>query len=123
MAIGANKPIPQDTVRMEKRFRERLEWNRRTLEGSYDWAGKKDPRWDPAAREALDAAARMFSFQVDPFVYLKDVHVPAKKAVDAGCDDPLILYLYARTSVGKDFPGDDEYDRRLEESLRLTVKG
>jgi hypothetical protein len=27
-AAGADKPIPQDTARMEKRSRERLEWNR-----------------------------------------------------------------------------------------------
>ena len=94
-AIGADKPIPQDTVRMEKRSRDRLEWNRQTLQGSYDKAGKKDPRWDEPAREALEMAARMFSFQVDPVLHPNDVHVPAKKAVDAGCDDPLILYLYA----------------------------
>ena len=51
---------------MEKRYRERLEWNRRTLEGAYEKVGKKDPRWDGPAREALDLAARLFSQQVDP---------------------------------------------------------
>ena len=70
-AVGAETPIPQDAVRMEKRRRERLEWNRRTLRGAYDKVGKKDPRWDEPAREAMDLAARMFSEQVDPEVTLR----------------------------------------------------
>jgi hypothetical protein len=47
-------PIPQDAARMEKRFGEGLEWNRRTLDVAHDNVGKKDPRWDKAAHEALD---------------------------------------------------------------------
>jgi hypothetical protein len=115
-AAGADKPIPQDAARMEKRSRERLEWNRQTLGAGYDRVGKKDPRWDQPAREALELAARMFSQQFDPPVRSADVHVPAKKAVDAGCDDPLIRYLHARTSVGTDFPNLEEYDRRLQDA-------
>ena len=99
---------------MEKRYRERLEWNRRSLESAYDKVGKKDPRWDKPAREALDLAARMFSQQVDPAVALSDIHGPAKKAVEAGCDDPLILYVYARSPVDTSFPGDAEYNRRAQ---------
>ena len=64
-ATGADKPIPQDHARMEQRARERLEWNRQTLQGAYDKVGKKDRRWDESAREALDLAARMFSARVD----------------------------------------------------------
>ena len=112
-APAAEKPIPQDHARMEKRFLDRLEWNRRTLQGTYDKIGKKDPRWDAPAREALELAARMFAQQVDPVVALADVHVPARTAVDAGCDDPLILYLYGRTSIGRYYPKPQEYDRRL----------
>jgi S1-C subfamily serine protease len=113
-ATGAGKPIPQDTARMEKRPRDTLEWNRRTLQVAYDKVGKKDARWDKPAREALDLAARMFSRQLEPLVTLRDIHVPAKKAVGAGCNDPLILYLYARTSVGPNFPSPEEYARRIQ---------
>lgn len=42
--LADDKPIPQDIVRMEKRRRELLEWNRRTLQGAYDKIGKKDPK-------------------------------------------------------------------------------
>src|SRR5205823_788244 len=104
-AVGADAPIPQDTARMEKRARERLEWNRQTLGAAYEKAGKKDARWDKPAREALDLAARMFAVYDDPVVLPAEVHAAAKKAVDAGCDDPMILYLYARTSVDKEYPG------------------
>ncbi len=83
---------------MEKRRRERLEWNRRTLGGAYDKVGKKDPRWDEKARKAMDLAARMFSEQVDPVITLLDVNQPAKAAIDAGCDDPILMYLYNRVS-------------------------
>jgi hypothetical protein len=114
LVFGADRPIPQDTARMERRDRERLEWNRRTLGGAYDKVGKKDPRWDGPAQEALDLAARMFSQQVDPVVSTDDIHVAAKKAIDAGCIDPMILYLHARSSVGKFFPKLPEYNRRLQ---------
>ena len=40
-AVGAEKPIPQDIVGMEKERRERLEWNIRTTQGAYDKVGKK----------------------------------------------------------------------------------
>jgi hypothetical protein len=108
------EPIPQDHARMEQQFRERLEWNRRTLGVAYDKIGKKDPRWDEPAREALDLAARMFSLQSEPIIRFPNIHAAARRAVDAGCHDPLILYLYARTSVGQDDPGSPEYARRLE---------
>jgi hypothetical protein len=120
-AVGADAPIPQDKAQMEKRYRERLEWNRQTLQVSYDKIGKKDARWDKPAREALDLAARMFSEQVDPVLSMSDVHAPAKKAVDAGCDDPMLLYLYARTSVGTNFPGDAEYIRRMDTASKAMA--
>lgn len=116
VADAADNTIPQDAARMEQRSRDRLEWNRRTLVGAYDKVGKKDPRWDESARRAFDLAARMFSQQVDPQVTLGDIHVPAKKAVDSGCDDPLLLYLYARSSVGNLAPDKAESTRRMQKA-------
>ena len=63
---GADGPIPQDPDRQRQRFDDMLAWNRRTLEGAYEKVGNKDPKWDKAAREALDAAARVFSLAIDP---------------------------------------------------------
>jgi hypothetical protein len=106
------KPIPQNSERQQQRFRDMLEWNRRTLVGAYDAAGKKDPRWDKPAREALELAARNFSHALEPEVTDGEVYAAAKRAVDAGCDDGLILYLYARTARKANDPGPQESARR-----------
>jgi hypothetical protein len=112
--FAADNPIPQDAARMEKRARERLAWNRRTVGDAYDKVGKRNPKWDKSAREALDLAARMFAQQGDPPISLADIYGPAKKAVDAGCDDPLVLYLYARSSTGPNAPKPEEYQKRFQ---------
>jgi len=88
--------IPQDAARMEKRRRERYEWHRRTLGEAYEKVGRKDAKWDRPAREAMELAARMFSGQVDPIISSDEVARAAKVAIDAGCDDPLVVYLHAR---------------------------
>ena len=117
-AVGAEVPIPQDHARMEQRRRERLEWNRRTTVGAYDRVGTKDPRWDKPAREALDRAALMFSQDGDPQVGLDDVHQPAQAAVDAGCNDPMLVYIYNRSLTGPATYDQDENIRRARESAR-----
>jgi len=111
-AIADGQLIPQDPAKQAKRFRDMLEWNRRTLAGAYERVGKKDDRWDRHARAALEAAAQHFSHAVDPVTYPSDVHNAAMQAVVAGCNDPLVLYLYARTTTKEICPDADELDRR-----------
>ncbi len=118
---GATAQIPQDAAAIEKRRHDWLAWNRRTLQGAYDEVGKRDARWDEPARKAMDLAARMFSGEVDPEVTLRDVYASAKAAVDAGCDDPMLLYLYSRSSVGPDDPGKPEAIRRARESAKALA--
>lgn len=120
-AVAADAPIPQDAARIAQRRRERLEWNRSTLGGAYDKVGKRDPRWDKPARQAMDLAARMFSEEVGPQVTSADVYKPAKAAVDAGCDDPLLLYLYHRTQQGPDYPGEEESARRMKQTAKALA--
>lgn len=104
--------IPQDPERLEQRWRDMLAWNRRTLGGEYEKVGKKNPRWDGHAREALDAAARVFSHVLEPYTDWVHVYNAADTAIMFGCDDPLILYLYARSSQGPSVRGQLELDRR-----------
>src|SRR5690349_1020259 len=68
LAVAADPPrapvkvrrIPQPSrEQLERRHRDELEWNRRTLVGAYDRVGKKNPRWDADARAALEALARV----------------------------------------------------------------
>jgi hypothetical protein len=113
LAMAAkDRPIPQDPEKQQRRFRDMLAWNRRTLEGAYDKVGRKDPRWDRPAREAMRAAAHVFSSAPDVGASPAGVYNAAKQALDAGCDDPLVLYLYARTSTPAGHAGPQEADRR-----------
>jgi hypothetical protein len=111
-AVRSGAPIPQDTAAIEKRRHDWLAWNRRTLGGAYDRVGKRDARWNEPARMALERAARLFSGEVHPEVTWDDIYTSARAAVDAGCDDPMLLYLYGRSSVGANDPGKPETIRR-----------
>ena len=65
-------------------------YDERSVNGSYDKAGRKDPPWDALVREG-------FRLSGGPNVSSRGQVVEAfKKAVDAGCDDPLVLYMYSR---------------------------
>src|SRR5207249_2516298 len=108
---AGERPIPQDPDRLEQRYRDMLAWNRRTLVGAYEKVGRKDPRWDKFAREALEAAARVFSHSVDPVAYLWDIHNVTEAAIRFGCDDPLILYLHACSFHAHNDPGREEIVR------------
>ena len=64
-AVGAETPIPQDTVRIEKRRRERLEWNRRTLQGGIRQGrqegpplGRAGPQGDGTGRSDVQRGSR-----------------------------------------------------------------
>jgi hypothetical protein len=117
-AFGADEPIPQDAARMAKRRQDRLDWYRRTSVGAYDKVGKKNPRWDKPAREAMDLASRMLNPQDGPPITVVDVHRVAKAAVDAGCDDPLLVNIYERSWPGK---RDEEFVRRMTASAKALA--
>ena len=88
-------PIPQDRGLRMKLERETLVWNQRTLLGAYDRVGKKDPRWDARARQALEVMVRSVS-HAEPRPAATEVRAAFKKAVDAGCDDPLVVFNNVR---------------------------
>jgi hypothetical protein len=111
-ADSEDRPIPQDPQWNKMRETVSLPWNRKTLVEAYNKVGKKDPRWDKPAHEALETAARYFTPHVHQGVKIEEIYAPAKQAVDAGCDDPLILYLYARSSYNSNYPGPKELEQR-----------
>ena len=109
---AADLPIPQNLPRQEQAFRDWLEWNHRTLGGAFEKVGKKDAKWDKPAREALESAARVAGKAIDPAARWEDVFAQAKRAIEAGCDDPMILFLYADSSRVPNLPEPAELDRR-----------
>ncbi len=108
------RPIPQDPVRQEQRHKEMLEWNRSTLGEPYLRVGKFQLIPSSAAQKCLAEAARYFSHVVEPYTSLVNVHAQAQQAIEGGCRDPLILYLYARSSYGRVDPGPEERARRYQ---------
>jgi hypothetical protein len=74
------------------------DWLRQNFGGAYEKCGRKDPRWDAEARRALaaaeDYALRRYRRKDEEQVTWE----AAARAVTAGCDDPLVLYLRVRRS-------------------------
>jgi hypothetical protein len=61
---------------------------------AYDEAGRRDPGWDAHAREALEAFALLPTGN-DTNALVR-FQAALKRALDAGCSDPLIRYLNLR---------------------------
>ena len=80
---------------------ERLAWHRATTVEAYDRVGKKDPKWDAAARKVLEAFANSgASTNLAGKDYLKAADEAAAEALAAGCKDPLVQYIYDRGFYG-----------------------
>jgi hypothetical protein len=100
----AKAAADKDAYTMHTFARESLEFNRRTLGSAYDEVGKRDAKWDDAAREFLEAVAQNFSHDHLGMLYRPKEYAASaarcvelgQAALDKGCDDPLVLYLHAR---------------------------
>jgi hypothetical protein len=122
-------PVPVDLAAQERARAARRERLRTYLTSAYDRHGHRNQRWDGLARAALTewAALRVRPsgfegleawslFQVlqtnqslpnheEQYETSSDGQVrawhAARQAMDAGCDDPLILHMYSRLSFGE----------------------
>jgi len=70
-------------------------WTRKTTIDSYTQIGRKDPKWDAKAVEALTLTIRVWGKTATPGQD-RQAYELASAAVAAGCDDPLVLYARAR---------------------------
>ncbi len=74
-----------------------LKWNLTSLTNSYNAVGRKNPKWDKDAIEALTEFARTKTASDDELEILSDLTgETAQNAKSAGCDDPMIQYLCVR---------------------------
>jgi hypothetical protein len=73
------------------------DWLKRTLVDAYDRSGRKNLKWDAQARELLrltaDSWAQRSSRRPEDLTVL---NAAFRKAEQAGCDDPLVLYAGGR---------------------------
>jgi hypothetical protein len=87
-------PILRGRANMDARRRAERDRNLATALEAYDQFGTHDPRWDDAARDAI----RAFAWPVSDTDRTPADHerrlAAFKKALDAGCRDPLILYFH-----------------------------
>jgi hypothetical protein len=87
-------------------------WVRKTVAEAYETAGRRDPKWDAPARETLRVMSLIWA-DLPPGMPNGPRHAfdLAGKAVAAGCDDPMIVYIHARM-----------YDVAIHKSMDEAVK-
>jgi Domain of unknown function (DUF4034) len=80
----------------------RLDWNLKTTVGAYQEIGNTDPKWDEPATNALAAfaASRSQSFAPDED-WATIIRTNCDAAVQAGCDDTMIRYLYIKYTMSQ----------------------
>jgi len=71
----------------------RLDWNIKTLIDAYNTVGNTDAKWDEAATNALAEFAQWHTGTDDMRPDLI-IATNCAAAVQAGCDDPMVRYLY-----------------------------
>lgn len=97
LATACNKrnQAPPEQVRDQA-----LAWNLKTTVEAYDAVGIKSPQWDEPAKKALTEFAHSRAKVVgpdEPWGEIISNNVAA--AVDAGCTDPMVTYLYIRFAM------------------------
>jgi hypothetical protein len=128
LPVGTGAAIPGSddpkTYTYHTYRKEREEFGRRTLVEAYKTVGKRDPRWDAQAVEALEKLAKYLGdegletiYKADPVLH-DDVLKPAEAAVAAGCDDPMVLY--AKGAMLQDTRRFDEARPVLDKALNLA---
>jgi hypothetical protein len=80
----------------------RLDWNMKTLVTAYQNSGITDSRWDEPATRALTEFARTRARTADLYEpWGEIIATNSEAAVDAGCDDPMVRYLYIKFSMSQ----------------------
>ncbi|HZZ81839.1 MAG TPA: hypothetical protein VFE62_25285, partial [Gemmataceae bacterium] len=92
------------------------QFHRRTLVEAYDLAGSRNSKWDEHARTAMELAARRFSDLTDMESDRAPIQAATRKALDAGCNDALMLYFHYR------FASPNTADEELEAGFVKATK-
>lgn len=98
----AGKPLPADqsTALAEQDAARQNAWFERNVIQAYRKVGHRSPKWDDAAETFLRESAPSF-LQLAP-EGTQDLRARAKVALDAGCDDPAVLFFAARAIAAQD---------------------
>jgi hypothetical protein len=93
-ALPPKVPAP---AKIEQRFARDVQWVRAAVPGAYEKMGVKSPKWDADAKEALTAAAQLWSDDPSrPGNEHERAWQASERAMKAGCNDALVQYVHAR---------------------------
>jgi tetratricopeptide (TPR) repeat protein len=96
LASCGKKISPQEAKQL------RLDWNLKTLVDVYQKSGNTDPKWDEPAKNALTEFARSRSNALDPDEdSAQIIRTNCTAAIKAGCDDPLVNYLFIKYAMSQ----------------------
>jgi hypothetical protein len=114
----AGKPLPADgsTALAEKDAALQNAWFERNVIQAYRKVGHRNPKWDAAAEAFLRESAPSF-LGLAPAA-TQDLRARAKGILEAGCDDPAVLYFAAQAWVAK-----DQQSREASELFERAVAG
>jgi len=92
-----------------------LEWNLKTTVEAYNKVGTMNILWDESARKCLTAFAHLRANDDTNEPWEEMVSNNAVAAINAGCTDPLVNYLYIRTAMPQTSSKED-FNKRFHET-------
>ncbi len=112
--------VPDQTA-TSKRLFAALTWQNDTLVKAYDRVGHRDPKWNDAVHTGLGFIARASALDPARPVDASDqARVWLRKAVNLGCQDPLVNFLLAELSQSE-VSRKESADRMRSTALRLET--
>lgn len=101
--IGCSKSESAKHISPQAAQQSRLDWNLKTIVTAYQNIGNTDNAWDQPAIRALTEFARTRSQAIDPSEpWAQIIATNCAAAIKAGCDDPMVRYLYIKFSMNAD---------------------
>jgi hypothetical protein len=113
-------PLPGEGVAFaaSEDARLRAAWLDRNLVDAYRRVGRRNPRWDTRAESLLREGHELVGSENRGLSPNLDLLARSRELVQAGCDDPAVLYLAARAMVLA-----DHNSREASETLERAVAG
>jgi hypothetical protein len=97
--VKAELNLPAMSADEKKAAEARLDWNMETLSDAYDKVGSRNRKWDGYARDALKLFAQVRAYGNDVQGFPGLLSAKLSRAIELGCDDPLIKFLHVRFAL------------------------
>ena len=113
-------PILRGRANAERRLKQDFDVNLNSALEAYDKVGRKNPKWDDAARAAIRAFVQpVFDPRRKPEDQQRRL-ATVKKPIDLGCDDPLVRYFHVLVVADEGAATPDEL-KQLRKDVALAL--